>query len=392
MKIILTETAIKKAIKEAIETKERRELSSKTCPGLRLRVGSRSQNWILGVRDSSGRLRRYPLGEYPTLGVREAKEAAWLLRAKVKNGEDPIASRSQRRQEARDAREGIGTLNALVDHYGAKEGEKNKSWSDCQRRIRAVFADLLSKPSRSLTIRDLQSAVDNWPSESSAAAAVRYIRPILKWAAAPGRLYAPRELLDLRPPKTVGRRERVLSADELRRILPILRTMATPYHAVMVFLLLTAARLQEVCMATWKDIDLTGGVWRIPETKNGNPHIVPLSRQAKTLLHSWMSTETRSDTLVFPSRNGSPLSNWDRETKAIMRETGTSGWTRHDLRRTAATMMGEISIPPHVIEAALNHANVHTDLATTYNRARYTQEVASALQALADRIDKIVSP
>jgi ribosome maturation protein Sdo1 len=55
-------------------------------------------------------------------------------------------------------------------------------------------------------------------------------------------------------------------------------------------------------------------------------------------------------------------------------------------------MMGEISIPPHVIEAALNHANVHTDLATTYNRARYTQEVASALQALADRIDKIVSP
>ena len=32
-------------------------------------------------------------------------------------------------------------------------------------------------------------------------------------------------------------------------------------------------------------------------------------------------------------------------------------WTLHDLRRTAATGMGDLGVEPHVIEAALNHVN-----------------------------------
>ena len=83
------------------------------------------------------------------------------------------------------------------------------------------------------------------------------------------------------------------------------------------------------------------------------------------------------------------LVNWDRETKRLMEETGTAGWTRHDLRRTGATLLGEMGVEPHVIEAALNHAAIHSRLAATYNRARYLPAVRDALQALADRLDAI---
>ena len=74
-----------------------------------------------------------------------------------------------------------------------------------------------------------------------------------------------------------------------------------------------------------------------------------------------------------------------------MEATGTAAWTRHDLRRTGATMLGEMGVEPHVIEAALNHTSIHSQLAATYNRARYFPAVKDALQLLADRLDGIAA-
>src|SRR5271156_6473045 len=67
----------------------------------------------------------------------------------------------------------------------------------------------------------------------------------------------------------------------------------------------------------------------------------------------------------------------------------TEGWTRHDLRRTGATMLGEMGELPDIIEAALNHVTIHSPLAATYNRSRYRPQVAAALQRLADALDGI---
>jgi integrase len=94
-----------------------------------------------------------------------------------------------------------------------------------------------------------------------------------------------------------------------------------------------------------------------------------------------------------PAKRGGDgrLINWDRETKRLMAQTGTAGWTRHDLRRTGATMLGEMGVQPHVIEAALNHAVIHLRLAATYNQARYLPAVREALQRLADRLDSIMA-
>lgn len=52
-------------------------------------------------------------------------------------------------------------------------------------------------------------------------------------------------------------------------------------------------------------------------------------------------------------------------------------------------MLGEMGVLPAIIEAALNHAIVHSALAATYNLSRYRPEVAKALQQLADRLDEI---
>jgi integrase len=73
--------------------------------------------------------------------------------------------------------------------------------------------------------------------------------------------------------------------------------------------------------------------------------------------------------------------------------TSIRDWRLHDLRRTAATMMAELGILPHVIEAILNHVSGHkSGVVGIYNRARYEGEMRQALQKWADHIDAAETP
>jgi len=393
----LTETAISAAIRKAESAAARVEIADAGLPGLRLRItATGGKTWALACRDPLGRMRRFTLGEHPLMGISEAREAARTMRAQVRGGADPVADARHKRAIGKAAMEGVGTLDALLDLYERKQGAALKSWPDCKRRIRSVYARRLKTPLAALRLGDLQLDADAWPSAQSAAAAVRYLRPILKWAAQPGRAYLPRDLAELSAPATVGRRERVLGRDELARLLPTLRASRRPYAAAMRFLAFTLARREEAASARWRDIEFDAGTWTIHQTKNGKPHIVPLSDQALDLLRDLLPRDANgeaitpdSTALIFATETGGALANWDRECKRIMKASRTSGWTRHDLRRTGATMLGEMGELPDIIEAALNHTAIRSRLAATYNQSRYRPQVAKALQRLADALDGI---
>jgi hypothetical protein len=62
-------------------------------------------------------------------------------------------------------------------------------------------------------------------------------------------------------------------------------------------------------------------------------------------------------------------------------------WTLHDLRRTMVTMMNEqLGIPPHVVEAVVNHISglAKAGVAGVYNRALYLEDRRTALTKWAD--------
>jgi integrase len=228
---------------------------------------------------------------------------------------------------------------------------------------------------------------DVYPSPQIAASAVRCIRPIIKWAAE--RSYVAEGAAKVKPRVKVNRRDRVLSREELAALLPHLTASDNAYRRAFLFMLLTLTRREEAAGARWCDVDVEAETLRLPTTKNGLPHVIPLSRQAMNLLRS--IGMGKGDALVFAARGGGRLANWDRETKALMKVSKTDGWTRHDLRRSGATMLGDLGTEPHVIEAALNHAAIHSQLATLYNRSRYLPQVRDALQRLADCLDGIAT-
>jgi integrase len=79
------------------------------------------------------------------------------------------------------------------------------------------------------------------------------------------------------------------------------------------------------------------------------------------------------------------------QSKAVMdARTGMSGWTVHDLRRTARSLMSRAGVLPDIAERVLGHAIV--GIRGTYDRFEFRDEKALALMQLAALIDGIVHP
>ncbi|WP_287992051.1 integrase arm-type DNA-binding domain-containing protein, partial [Acidiphilium sp.] len=174
MAVRLTETAIKSGIKRAQDTGKLVELIDAATAGLRLRISPRGRrSWVVATRDAWGSLRRFPVGEYPELGISDARARAAVVRAEVKNGSDPIAAARLRRQAAKEGKNGINTLGALVNLYARFNGEAMKSWPEQLKRIQKVFAAQMATPLVKLTLSDLQMAADGYPAKQAASAAVR---------------------------------------------------------------------------------------------------------------------------------------------------------------------------------------------------------------------------
>ena len=78
------------------------------------------------------------------------------------------------------------------------------------------------------------------------------------------------------------------------------------------FLILTAARANEVTGATWREVNLDTAVWTIPAArmKSGRQHRVPLSSAAMAVLRHVRPLMQVADDYLFPGH--SPAARWQQ--------------------------------------------------------------------------------
>jgi integrase len=200
-------------------------------------------------------------------------------------------------------------------------------------------------------------------------------------------------LLDLSPVTGTAKaiennsRERVLTQEELRQLW---RTLGDGTFADIVrLLLLTGARRSEIGSLRWSEVDPARKQVVLPpeRVKNGREFTLPLSTQALAILTR--QPRRNSTDFVFNDRG---YQDWDRGKSALDKRLPIAPWRLHDLRRTCATQLGELGVQPHHIEAILNHYSGHrSGVAGVYQRAKYSDEMRSALQRWADHIDKITA-
>ncbi len=375
------------------------ELGDGLLPGLRVRISQGGRYWSLNIRNAKGERRRFDVGD--NISLAEARRRAEQIKHAVKQGGDPTGERRDARRRVRDAKAGIGTFGSVINAYFDGDGASLRTKGEQRARIRHVFTKHLDRPATKITVKELQLAADAHPSASSASRAITYLKPLARWA-------AKRELMQRRFSELEKPMERsiedgghtVLDRDTLALVLP---EFDQGHHGPAAKLMLwTAARLDEVCSATWNEFDLDTGLWTVAagrrkDTRSrtrrkqvpAQPHVIPLPRQTVSMLAKMREGKAAGE-LVCPNAHGGKLDNWDRWSKSIFEQTGTSGWTRHDLRRTCATLAAELNVAPHIISILLGHKTPEGNhLLGIYNKGRYRQQHREALQLVADRLEAI---
>ncbi|GHU30322.1 integrase [Betaproteobacteria bacterium] len=161
-------------------------------------------------------------------------------------------------------------------------------------------------------------------------------------------------------------------------------------RAAIMLMPLVFVRPGELRKARWKDIDLEKSEWRYIVTKTRTEHLVPLSRQAVTILRELFRLTCHSEWVFSNVRHNHPMSHpsFNRALQILGYDTKTEV-TGHGFRATARTLLAEeLGFPPEVIEHQLAHI-VPDILGTAYNRTRYLKQRQEMMQVWADYLDKL---
>src|SRR5205085_10987030 len=92
---------------------------------------------------------------------------------------------------------------------------------------------------------------------------------------------------------------------------------------------------------------------------------------------------------LFTTNGRAPIGGLSKFKRNLDQACGVTGWTLHDLRRTARSLMSRAGVPSDHAERCLGH--VLAGVRGTYDRHEYHGEKLRAFEALAALVERIVS-
>ena len=312
---------------------------------------------------------------------------------------------------------GLWLEQELAGEDGRKDGgaEVKRAFA---RDVLPVIGALAIEDVKPLDIAQVVEAISRRGAKRLAGRTLAEIKQMFRFAVTSGRLeVTPAGVLTVQRGRGKPRKM-VLSDDDIKRLAKQLRCHtgnrlqdAVPFTLARgVWILVgTAMRVGELSKAQWKNVDFKKKEWLLPETKNGQPHLVHLSDFVIGELLR-LKELTGVTGYLFPARGGAkcPHINQKSIAKAVKDRQRVTGeglkkrratnqdalllfcglWTPHDLRRSAATLMGKLGVLPAVIEKCLNHKEPDRIVAT-YQRYDYLPERREAFQKLGEHLRRL---
>ena len=290
--------------------------------GLYLQISPNgTKSWIFRFK-SNGRTRYMGLGSFITVSLIDARKAALECRKLKQQGVDPIDNRKGLRAEAKLSAAKAMTFDKCRDAYIDVQSHawKNKKHHDQWTNSLTTHA---SPVIGHLSVQDINVELVEkvlmpiWSTKTETAKRVQgRIESILDWAKIKG--YRKGE----NPARWKGHLDQVLPAPsklqkvrhhssllypELPGFMIKLRERSDIAAKALEFVILTAARTNEVLGATWDEIELDRRVWTLPAERMKVPreHRVPLSEPAIAILTHLQALKFGE--FVFPgAREGKP--------------------------------------------------------------------------------------
>ncbi len=188
-----------------------------------------------------------------------------------------------------------------------------------------------------------------------------------------------------------GPRDRLLSDAELAMIWRGLDD--DRYGVIVKLLILTGLRRGEIGDLRWSEIDLGAGVITLPSerTKNGRPHLVPISAPVRALIEAQPRRDDRDRVFAEVLWNEAKVA-LDKRLAESNGEPVVLHWVLHDLRRAfSTTLHDKLGVAPHIVEVLLGHVGHQAGVAGTYNRAAYLAECERTLNRWADHVMALVT-
>jgi integrase len=336
---------------------------------------------------------RYTIGRHPDWSVLAAVREARELRQKIDRGENPMATRTAARTPV--AAPQVVTVADVVERFVQQHVEKKMRRPDnytgpFNRLVVPALGKLPIYELRRSHVADLLDKIADENGEAMADHTVACLSSALNWYSNRDDDFSPPRLRGLKRASNTGR-DRILSDQEIRDLWQAAGQCGVFGHMVK-FLLLTGQRRGEAAGMRWDEL-VEPDLWEIPAAryKTGKPHAVPLSQAATAIVENM----PRISELVFPApmNPNKAISDGGSLKTAMERHLAgaVTGWTVHDLRRTARSLMSRAGVAPDIAARVLGHA-VGTAVERRYDRHSCVNEKRNALERLAQQIEDILTP
>jgi integrase len=379
----LTDRAIR-ALKPAAKGK-RLLVWDAQVPGLAVRVtDSGAKSFVLVVRYPGDRNPSpRALGTYGAMDLKaaRAKGREWLTL--IGSGVDPKVREAARRAD---------TLQAIAEDHLRREQHLRSIGQRKAILDRLILPKFGARPIADICRGEIVTMLDQVEDRcgrTTAQQTFATLRRVFNWHAGRSddfRSPIVRGMSRIKPSEQ--RRQRTLSDDEIRAVWRAVEVHPSAFGCFVQFALLTATRRDEAAGMRWSEV--AGLDWIIPpeRTKPKLELVIPLSPAAKAVLAKVM--QIGDSDLVFTSGGKVPIAGFSKFKRALDAASGTSGWTLHDLRRTARSLMSRAGVLSDHAERCLGY--VIGGVRGNYDCHAFYLEKKHAFEALADQIERILHP
>ena len=190
------------------------------------------------------------------------------------------------------------------------------------------------------------------------------------------RILVPNPCQDVRRLDEDNERGRYLSREEEARLMGHLTGRRAHLRAVVLLAIHTGMRKGELLGLRWPNVDFARGVIHVvnsrrERTKGKKSRLIPMNAVARELLMAMhaenMGRHPGNEYVFLNPETGKPVGEVKTAFTGALEAAGIEDFVFHDLRRTAATRLGDLGANAYQIAAILGHGDIKTSQA--YSRA-----------------------